>query len=122
MSATMVLLVDDDPDLLEALGLVLEMAHVPYVAAGSLAEVEALDGRLTNLTTAILDVNLGPSEPSGADVATWLHVRHPGARIVFMTGHAPDHPLVRAASGTEGTVLVKPVGAQRLLDVARGAR
>lgn len=118
--ATMVLLVDDDPDLLEVLGLLLEHARLRHVAARSLREVEALDGKLDDLDTAILDVNLGPGKASGVEVAAWLCQRHPDARIVFMTGHAPDHPLVRAATGTHGQVLAKPIDARQLIRIARG--
>jgi DNA-binding NtrC family response regulator len=116
----MVLLVDDDADLLDVLGVVLDRAHISRVSAHSLAEVEALDGRLDDLTTAILDVNLGPDEPSGVEVAAWLRARHPDARIVFMTGQAPNHPWVRAATGAEGEVLAKPIDTKRLLGIARG--
>lgn len=116
----MVLLVDDDPDLLEVLGLLLEHARLSHVAARSLREVKALDDRLGDLTTAILDVNLGAGMASGVEVAAWLRERHPGARIVFMTGHAPDHPLVRAATGTRGQVLAKPIDARQLIRIARG--
>jgi ActR/RegA family two-component response regulator len=73
------------------------------------------------LTTAILDVNLGPGEPSGVDVAAWVRAHHPDARIVFMTGHAPNHPLVRAASGADGEVLAKPIDTKRLIGIAQGA-
>jgi len=113
----MVLLVDDDPDLLEVLALVLDRAHVRHLAAHSFAEVEALEPVLDGLTTAILDVNLGAGEPTGVDIADWLHARHPKTRIVFMTGHAPNHPLVLAASG--GEVLAKPIDTKRLIRIAQ---
>jgi DNA-binding NtrC family response regulator len=119
--ATMVLLVDDDPELLNALEAVLARAHVPFVSAHSLAEVEALSPRLDLVTTAILDVNLGEDVPSGVDVASWLHDHHPLARIVFMTGHAANHPLVRAAAGMDGQVVAKPISSKRLIGIAQGA-
>jgi CheY-like chemotaxis protein len=116
----MVLVVDDDADLVRIMGLVLDKAGVPYVAAHSLAEVEALDAHLHDITTALLDVNLGEGEPTGIDVAAWVHGHQPDARIVFMTGHASDHPLVRAAAGIDGAVLTKPINTERLIGVARG--
>lgn len=115
----MVLLVDDDADLVEMFGLLFSRHGIPHRQAHSLAEVKALGSDLDAVTTAILDVNLGLDQPSGVDVANWLRARHP-MRIVFITGHAPDHPLVRAASGEHGEVLEKPVPTKLLLEIARG--
>ena len=116
----MVLLVDDDADLVEMFGILFTRYGIPHHGAHSLAEVQALGDRLATVTTAILDVNLGTAQPSGVDVATWLRERY-AMRIVFITGHAPDHPLVQAASGDHGEVLEKPVPTKRLLEIARGS-
>lgn len=117
----MVLLVDDDEDLVEMFGLLFGCHGIPHRRAHTLDEVKALGADLAEVTTAILDVNLGPNQPSGVDVAIWLHERHT-MRIVFITGHAPEHPLVRAASGEHGEVLEKPVPTNVLLEIARGNR
>jgi len=116
----MVLVVDDDKDLLEMLGLVFGRADVPHILAASLGAVQAHDpAQLSLVHTAILDVNLGPSQPSGLDVATWLRGQGYAPKIVFITGHAPDHPLVRAIAGEHGEVLEKPVRMRVLLDLVR---
>jgi FixJ family two-component response regulator len=116
----MVLLVDDDEDLVEMFALLFARHGIAYRGAHSFDEVKALGDRLAPVTTAILDVNLGPNQPSGVDVADWLRAQGHAMRIVFITGHAPDHPLVRAASGEHGEVLAKPVPTKQLLEIARG--
>lgn len=119
VSEVMVLLVDDDEDLVEMFGLLFTRHGIAYRGVHTLAEVMDLGQDLAAVTTAILDVNLGLNQPSGVDVADWLRERYT-MRIVFITGHAPDHPLVRAASG--GEVLEKPVPTKLLLEIARGNR
>ena len=114
----MVLLVDDDEDLLEVLGLLFKHAGIPNVAARSLRGVQALGAQLAPVTTAILDVNLGHGEPSGIDIARWLRAQNFTMRTVFITGHAPNHPLVREVG--DGEVLEKPVDPRTLIKIARG--
>ncbi|HVK88169.1 MAG TPA: response regulator [Kofleriaceae bacterium] len=116
-----VLLVDDSPDFVEVMSILLSRVGVPSVSARSFAEVEAQRDLLDDVTLAILDVNLGPGEPSGVDVGAWLRAHGIRCRIVFLTGHAADHPLVRAASQLEdGNIMVKPVESRRLVDLAQG--
>jgi FixJ family two-component response regulator len=54
-------------------------------------------------------VNLGAGKPSGLDVLRWLQLRHFAGRIVFMTGHAGQFPLVAEARATGVDVLSKPI-------------
>ena len=63
----------------------------------------------------ILDVNLGPGEPSGVDVHGWLRSHGFAGDVVFLTGHARTHPLVAAAVATPGTrVFAKPIDESEL--------
>jgi DNA-binding response OmpR family regulator len=116
----MLLVVDDDEDLREMFGRLFASAHIPHVCAGSLAEVTALGDVLTRLETALLDINLGAGQPSGIDVARWLTDHGYAARIIFITGHAPEHPLVSAA-GSSARVLEKPIAPKELLKIVRSA-
>ena len=118
--APTVLLVDDDPDLLEVMGLLVDHQGLGYLAARSLAEVQAVGAELGALSLAILDVNLGVGQPTGVEVCTWLRDQGVACPIVFLTGHAPDHPLVREAAGTEHRVLAKPLATRTLQDLLRG--
>jgi FixJ family two-component response regulator len=115
----MLLVVDDDEDLLEMFSLLFTRADVSCLTARSLAEVKLLEPRLNQVTRAILDVNLGSGQPSGVAVAAWLREKQPSIELVFITGHAPDHPLVVAASG-DSRVFAKPIDSQILVDFARG--
>lgn len=114
----MVLVVDDDADLVEMFGLLFGRHHIAFRGAHTLAEVQAMGDELAKVTLAILDVNLGLNQPSGVEVAAWLR-EHYSMRIIFITGHAPDHPLVRAASGEEGEIFEKPIPTKLLLEIAR---
>lgn len=115
----MLLVVDDDEDLREMFGRLFSSARVPHVSASSLSEVEALGTVLPELDVALLDINLGAGQPSGVDVARWLKDHGYAPRIIFITGHAPEHPLVSAA-GDSGHVLEKPVPPAELLRIVRG--
>jgi DNA-binding NtrC family response regulator len=116
-----VLLVDDSPDFLEVMQMLLDRVGVEVVTAKSLAEVAAQHARLDALTLAILDVNLGPGEPSGIDVHDWLRDHDIHCRVVFLTGHAADHPLVRAAALADSDVMEKPIESKRLVDLAQSS-
>jgi len=113
----MLLVVDDDDDLLQMFETMFSRAKVPHVCAQSLAQVKALGDILPSLETALLDINLGAGKPSGVDVARWLEAQGYHPRIIFITGHAPDHPLVRSAAGASGRVLEKPVIPSELLKI-----
>ncbi|MFT3698130.1 MAG: response regulator [Kofleriaceae bacterium] len=117
----MLLVVDDDEDLLQMLENLFSRAKVPHVCASSLAEVKALGDVLPTLDTALLDINLGPGQPSGVDIARWLREAGFAPRIIFITGHAPDHPLVKKAAGESGRVLEKPVIPSELLKIVAGS-
>jgi CheY-like chemotaxis protein len=115
----MLLVVDDDEDLREMFGRLFSSARLPHISAGSLSEVAKLGAALAQLDVALLDINLGTGQPSGVDVAKWLKDQGYAPRIIFITGHAPEHPLVNAA-GSTGRVLEKPIPPKELLRIVRG--
>jgi DNA-binding NtrC family response regulator len=121
-----ILLLDDDDDLRttmrEILMLVDEGSH-QCVAVGSFAQL--LDWRAKALDTelAILDINLGPNEPSGLDAERWLRENGYKGRVVFLTGHARTHPLVVDAARLGNVqILEKPLGLGSLLDMVSERR
>ena len=93
-----VVFLDDDDDLR---GLFAEL--VENLSGGSCLGVasyrELLSRRVEVLASerAILDVNLGPDEPSGIDAYRWLRGEGFSGPILFLTGHASTHPLVAEA-------------------------
>jgi FixJ family two-component response regulator len=105
-----VLIVDDDEDLRETLGDVLASLDTCSVKAGSLRDVEHRSVDLASCFLALLDINLGPNQPSGLDVCAWLIAHDFPGHIVFMTGHAAGYPLVSDARAMRGVaILQKPI-------------
>lgn len=117
----MLLVVDDDEDLLEMFATLFSRAKIPHTCVSSLAQVKGLGDALQQLDTALLDINLGAGQPSGVDVARWLRESGFTPRIIFITGHAPDHPLVKKAAGESGRVIEKPIIPSDLLQILRSA-
>jgi DNA-binding NtrC family response regulator len=110
-AASTVLLLDDDPDLLDILGSVIgEVCERPCLAATSFEDMVRLGDRALSCDVAILDVNLGPGRPSGVDAYRWLQEQGFRGKIAFLTGHAQTHPAVqRACQAEAATVYQKPI-------------
>ncbi len=101
--AGMVLLLDDDQDLLDSLeDLIGIIDGRRCLGLRSLAELMAHRERALTCDLAIVDINLGPGQPSGLDAYAWLRAEHFAGRIVFLTGHAQGHPMVQRACTLEG--------------------
>ena len=110
MAGLGVLLLDDDEDLLEALGeAVTSLCGRPCLQLRSVADLVENLAQAQQCALAILDVHLGVGKPSGLDAYALLQAGSFAGRIVFITGHAADHPLVRQAHAVDGAkVLRKP--------------
>lgn len=111
-----VIVLDDDDDLLVTMCELVELlTGRTCVAARSLAELEARQGDALACADAILDINLGPAQPSGLDVYAWLEQHRFAGRISFLTGHARSHPLVARAARLDGVdVYQKPIATEEL--------
>jgi DNA-binding NtrC family response regulator len=118
-----VLVLDDDTDLRDTLGEVIaDLCHRSCLSAGSFAELVALGGRALGCRLAILDVNLGPDQPSGVDACEWLLEHGFEGRIVFLTGHARTHPAVlRASRVRAASVHQKPISIEALRALVEGS-
>lgn len=114
-----VLLLDDDDDLRDALAdLVPLLTGQRCLSLRSVAELMARRQEALACATAILDINLGPGQPSGLDAYAWLEREHFAGRVVFLTGHARSHPLVaRAAAVGAARVYQKPIGIPELREL-----
>jgi FixJ family two-component response regulator len=117
-----VLLIDNDQDLLEALGdLIALVSGQPCLALRSLGELVDAATRALECELAIVDINLDPGAPSGIDVYAWLRSQRFSGRIVFLTGHAQGHPLVqRACQLGHARVFRKPIELVELNALIRG--
>ena len=120
--ATRVFLLEDDDDLRESMSeLLARGAGAECVGLRSVEDLREQEAEVLRTDLAVLDINLGPGQPSGIDAYHWLKEQRYRGRIVFMTGHATRHPLVEAARQLHGAVvLAKPVSFQRLIALARG--
>jgi FixJ family two-component response regulator len=121
-----VVLLDDDEDLLAALSdLIRALGGRRCLTLRSVSDLAKQREAALGCELAILDINLGPGEPSGLDAYGWLLAERFAGRVVFLTGHAQKHPLVERAGAFGGArVLRKPldvVELRSLLDVASEA-
>jgi FixJ family two-component response regulator len=116
MATGAVLLLDDDADVREAIGdLVRMLSERECLLFASFAALAAERPRALACDVAVLDVNLGPGQPDGVHAYDWLRAEGFAGRIVFLTGHAGGHPLVRRAATIDGVrILHKPVGIEAL--------
>jgi DNA-binding NarL/FixJ family response regulator len=117
-----VLLVDNDPDVLESLrDLITFLGGGPCIALSGMAELERVGARALACELAILDINLGPGMPTGIDICTCLRAHQFPGRIVFLTGHGQGDPLVqRACQLRHARVLRKPIGLAELSALLKG--
>ncbi|HMF03126.1 MAG TPA: response regulator [Terriglobia bacterium] len=93
-----ILVLDDDESLREILGICLEASGRCIVQPmASFQELERCFHDFGNVIAAVLDINLGPGDPTGIDAYHWLRSRGFSGRVIFLTGHATSHPLVREA-------------------------
>lgn len=106
--ASLVLLVEDSPDLREPIREMLtDMGHA-VVEAASVAEARALAEGLPDVALVLSDLSLEGEAP-GTDLAQAL----PGLPLVLMTALPADHPLHVRASAL-APVLAKPFGPEAL--------
>ena len=118
-----VLFVEDDDDLrLTCVELITVVLERRCIGVGSYSEVVALEDELPACDSAILDINLGPGQPSGIDAYEWLRRTGYTGRIVFLTGHAGTHPLVtEAARIGDAEIFSKPIDPDQIRLIVEGA-
>ncbi len=116
-----ILFLDDCEDLLRLAKCFIDrQCGYKAITVKSMFEIEALGDRVFSCKLAILDINLGPNEPSGIDVYRWLRAHKFRAPIFFLTGHAATSPLVEEAERLgDATILSKPIEPSILVDIIR---
>jgi CheY-like chemotaxis protein len=107
-----VLVVDDDPDVLQFMLIVLkEAGHTVTDATGGRSALDRLDQHEA-LDLVVLDYAM--PRMNGAVVAREIRARRPGIPILFVTGFADGESAEGELDGQE--ILHKPFRAQELLD------
>jgi DNA-binding response OmpR family regulator len=116
-----VLVLEDDDDLRTLLcDILVASGAKACVSAASFEAMTRQKEQVLGCELALLDVNLGSRVPSGLDAYHWLREHGFAGRIVFLTGHARSHPLVRQAHElTQVRVLSKPVDTKVLMALVR---
>jgi FixJ family two-component response regulator len=72
---------------------------------------------IQNCRLAVLDIELGPREPSGIDAFYWLRENGFSGEIFFLTGHGRSHPLVAQAVQAGGRIWEKPISVKQIIAV-----
>ncbi len=116
-----IFLLEDDDDLRSVLiDLIKRSTARPCRGLRTLSELREQRQWVLGCSLGIIDVNLGPGQPSGLDAFAWLRAERFAGRIAFLTGHAATHPLVeRALQMGEASVLTKPLEVEGLLALLR---
>jgi two-component system response regulator PilR (NtrC family) len=109
-----VLIVDDEPDLVELVGLTLDRMGLAHGSAGTLHEAQK------QLLTAGFDLvlcDMRLPDGDGLDLLNWLQVRRPGIPCAVITAHGNVETAVRALKLGAFDFLSKPLdlGALRRL-------
>ena len=98
-----VLFVDDSRDILEVVEAMCQsLPEVECVCVASMSAVQERAAHVLRTSLAILDVNLGPGEPSGVEIYRWLKGKNYRGKIVFLSGHARTDPQVKEAARISG--------------------
>jgi len=118
----MVFLLEDDLQQMLMIEMVLTLlCKQECLCAGSFSAMVQLGPDLFKCDLALLDVNLGPHQPSGLDAYSWLRQNGFAGRVCFATGHARSHPEIsRLLEAREVSVLEKPFDVQQLREVLDG--
>jgi FixJ family two-component response regulator len=117
-SDSIVLVVDDDPDLREGIKALLDSVSLQSKAYASATEL--FGGKLPDQPSClILDVRLPGL--SGFDFQVELAKRHINIPVIFVTGYGDIRMSVKAMKAGAVEFLTKPVRAEDLLDAVRAA-
>jgi CheY-like chemotaxis protein len=124
MSKENVLYLDDDDDLRMAVSDVLGGLDRTCLGVASYPDLVALGDKALGCSIAILDISLGSSDATGLEAYHWLRDKGFNGRILFLTGHAASHPLVREARGlSDAQVFAKPINLEAFQsEILRGAQ
>ena len=114
MSKSVVLIVEDDEGLLDALTETLDMAGFHYIGVGSAEEAwDVLAQHRVDLV--VSDINM-PGK-SGFELLSDVRKQYPGIPVVLMTAYAQISQAVSAMQQGAADYLVKPFDPEQLCDV-----
>ncbi len=118
MPEARVLIVDDEPDLVELVALTLNRMGLRSASAGSLRDAQRL--LLTEIFDLVLcDMRL--PDGNGLDLLEWLQARRPGLPCAVITAHGNVETAVRALKQGAFDFLSKPLDLGALRRLIAGA-
>jgi len=106
VSDARVLIVDDEPDLVELVGLTLERMGLEHTAAGSLRDAQK-QLLAENCDLVLCDMRLPDGD--GLELLNWLQARRPGLPCAVITAHGNIETAVRALKLGAFDFLSKPL-------------
>jgi two-component system response regulator PilR (NtrC family) len=106
MTQPTVLVVDDEPDLLELVGLTLERMKLTTVPAGTLAAARRLLGE-RHFDLCLTDMRLPDGD--GLDLVAWIEQRQPQLPVAVITAHGNVESAVRALKAGAFDFVSKPL-------------
>ncbi|HET7587652.1 MAG TPA: sigma-54 dependent transcriptional regulator [Gammaproteobacteria bacterium] len=111
MSKPLALIVDDEPDIRELLGITLGRMDIDTAAAADLsAAKQELDARRFDLC--LTDMRL--PDGNGLDLVTWMQARHPSVPVAMITAHGNVEAAVEALKAGAFDFVSKPVELEHL--------
>jgi DNA-binding NtrC family response regulator len=115
-AARTVLFLEDDPDFAaSATGAMRDAGFRVLTALHPWDALRHLDGR-GPIDLFLTDIRMPPHMPHGFAMARMARYRHPNLKLLFVTGY-PE--MAEAEGDPLGTVLVKPIAVERLVQEVR---
>ena len=112
------LVVDDDPSVLQVASKVLKRGGYEVLGAGGGAEAlelaEANEGRISLLLTDVVMPGMG-----GRELSENFRARYPAVRILFMSAYTEDEVILQGVRVAEVDFIPKPFTVQGLRDKVR---
>jgi two-component system response regulator PilR (NtrC family) len=113
-----VLIVDDDGNLCQQLGKIIEFFGYDAVLAGSNAEARQ---RIQNGAPDLVIADLHLPDGTGLDLLHELHLADPRLPVIILTGYPSQESIRRTLLEGGYTYLAKPVALDQLRQVLEGA-
>jgi diguanylate cyclase (GGDEF)-like protein/PAS domain S-box-containing protein len=118
MKKTVILIIDDDPNLRKTLADILQLKDYDTFTAGDGAEgLSVLENNAVDLAL----IDLGLPDISGLDLLTRIRTDHPATAVIILTGNASLESAIEATSRGAYSYLTKPYEIDQMMVQIRRA-